>query len=171
MAKRHAHPAHQSQSRILQETEVYLMSIPLYLFVSKWGISDKTTTRRAQVDKGIAGPVWLVTSANLPFGWRSEGIVHFLYFFFNVTRWIPEAFKGASGRTEIFFNANPVFGMFFVWACHTYQFTPPIWGFALAFCFPFLWVDGWLFVQFFRLFWWVFAAALAYGSWWFFVNA
>jgi hypothetical protein len=171
MAKRHAHPAHQSQNRLLQETEVYMMSIVLYIFLSKWGISDKTSARRAQVDKGIVGPVKTVTSAQVPFGWQAEGLVHFLYFLFNVTRWMPGAFKGSTGRTEIFFNVNPVFGFFFVWACHVLKFTPENWQIACAFISPFVWVDGWLWVQVFRGLAWIFAAGLLYLSWWFVVNA
>ncbi len=171
MAKRHAHPAHKSQSRLLQETEVYLMSIVLYIFISKWGISDKTTTRRAQVDKGIVGPVKTVTSAQVPFGWQAEGFVHTLYFLFNVARWIPGAFKGATGRTEIFFNANPAFGLAFLYVCNTVDFAPGPWHVAFAFVSPFVWIDGWLWVQVFRGIAWVFAATLLYCTWWFIVNA
>lgn len=147
------------------------MSIVLYIFLSKWGISDKTSVRRAQVDKGIFGPVKTVTSAQVPFGWQAEGLVHFLYFLFNVTRWMPGAFKGSTGRTEIFFNVNPIFGFGFLWACHIWHFTPDYWQLGCAFVSPFFWVDGWLWVQVFRGLAWVLAGALLYMSWWFFTNA
>lgn len=171
MAKRHFHPAHQSQTRTFQETEVYLMCLILYVFFSKFGISDKTQTRRAQVDKGIAGPVWVVTSADAIFGWYAEGFVHTLYFLFNVRRWFPWAFKKSTGGTEIFFNVNPICGMLFLYTCHAYGFRPENWMIALAFFFPFIWLDGWIWVQVFRGFSWLFAAGMLYMSWWFFTNA
>lgn len=171
MAKRHAHPAHQSQNRLLQETDVYLMSIVLYIFLSKFGISDKTSVRRAQVDKGIVGPVSTIASAQVPFGWWAEGLVHTLYFLFNVTMWMPWAFKGSTGRTEIFFNANPIFGFAFLWGCHEVNFTPENWQIWCAFLSPFVWIDAWLWVQLFRGAAWIFAAALLYFSWWFISNA
>lgn len=171
MAKRHAHPAHQSQDRILQETEVYLMSIVLYVFISKFGISDKTTTRRAQVDKSIVGPVKTIACAQVPFGWQAEGFVHFLYFFFNVVRWVPSAFKGSTGRTELFLNANPAFGVVFLWCCHLSGIVPTPIAVAMAFVSPFIWIDGLIWLMLFRIATFVFAAGLAYGAWWFFCNA
>jgi len=171
MAKRHAHPAHQSQNRLLQETEVYMMSIVLFIFLSKFGISDKTARRRAEVDKGIVGPVKTVTSAQVLFGWQAEGLVHTLYFLFNVRRWMPWAFSGSTGATEIFFNANPIFGFAFLWGCHAVHFTPENWQIACAFVSPFVWVDGWLWVQLFRGLVFMFGAALLYGAWWFASNA
>lgn len=171
MAKRHAHPAHQSQNRLLQETEVYMMSIVLYIFLSKFGISDKTSTRRAQVDKGIIGPVATITSAQVPFGWQAEGLVHFLYFLFNVRRWMPWAFRKSTGGTEIFFNANPICGTLFLYSCHLAGIRPENWQIGLAFLFPFIWLDGWLWVQIFRGLSFALAVALLLGSWWFFKNA
>ena len=170
MAKRTS-PAHQSQNRILQETDVYLMSLILYIIISKWGISDKTSVRRAQVDKGIAGPVKTVTSCQVPFGRAAEGFVHTLYYLFNISRWFPGAFKGSTGRTELFLNVNIIFGCAFLWGCHSLGVKPGAWTTLFAFISPWFWVDGWLWVQVFRFSAWVFAAALLYGAYWFISNA
>lgn len=170
MARKSNHPAHQSQNRILQETEVYMMSIPLYLILSKWGISDKTKTRRAQIDKHIAGPVKTITSAQVPFGWQAEGLVHALYFWCNVRRWMPWAFK-VDGGTEIFVNMNPIFGFAFLWGCHKIGLQPENWQIASAFISPIIWVDGWIWVQVFRFLGWALAGVLLYGVWWFISNS
>lgn len=167
---RNNHPAHKSQNRILQETEVYLMSIPLYLVISKFGISDQTKTRRAQIDKVVAGPVKTITSAQVPFGWQAEGFVHVLYCWCNVRRWMPWAFN-VSGGTEIFFNINPIFGFAFVYACATFGLHPENWVIGMAFVSPFVWIDGWIFVQVFRFLGWALAGLLLWGAWWFFTNA
>jgi len=164
-------PAHKSTDRLLQETDIYLMSLVLYVFFSKCGISDKPSVRRAQVDKGIFGPVKTVTCAQIPFGKAAEGLVHTLYYLFNVSRWFPGAFAKASGRTEIFLNANPVCGFAFVWACHVSGSTPDPWLSACAFVSPFVWFDVWLWVQIFRFMGWALAIALAFGVYWFVTNS
>ena len=171
MAKRRSSPAHQSENRLLQETDIYLMSLVLYVFFSKCGISDKTSVRRAQVDKGIAGAVKTVTCAQVPFGKAAEGLVHTLYYLFNVSRWFPGAFARASGRTEIFLNANPVIGICFLWACNHYEYTPEIWQVCAVFVSPWVWIEAWVWVQIFRFMGWAFAAALAFGVYWFLENA
>ena len=147
------------------------MSLVLYVFFSKCGISDKTKLRRAQVDKGVFGPVKTVTSANIPFGKAAEGFVHTLYYLFNVSRWIPGAFRKASGRTEIFLNANPFFGCTFIWFCRHYGFAPNDLMVYAAFLSPFVWIEVWMWVQIFRFMGWAFAAALLWGAWWFFSNS
>ena len=164
-------PRHKSQERILQETDLYLMSLLLYIFISKCGISDKTSVRRAQVDKGIAGPVKTITSAQVPFGRAAEGFVYFLYFLFNISRWFPGAFKGSTGRTELFLNVNIIFGFAFLWGCHAVGFRPENWMIGCAFVSPIIWIDGFLWVQVFRFLGWVLAGLLFYGAVWFFQNA
>ena len=170
MAKRSS-PHHQSENRLLQETDLYLMSLVLYVFISKCGISDKTSVRRAQVDKGIAGPVKTITSAQVPFGKAAEGFVHTVYFLFNISRWFPGSFKGSTGRTELFLNVNLIFGFAFLWVCHVAKLNPENWQIGCAFVSPIVWIDGFLIIQFFRVFWWGFAGALLYGCYWFFTNA
>lgn len=170
MARKNSHPAHQSQNRILQQTEVYLMSPILYVIINKWGISDQTKTRRSQIDKAITGPVKTITSAQVPFGWQAEGFVHAVYFWCNVRRWFPFAFRVDCG-TELFFNANPIFGFAFLWCCHKTGYHPENWMIGCSFISPFIWLDGFLWVQVFRGLGWALAAGLAYGCWWFYTNS
>jgi len=170
MAKRSS-PAHQSENRLLQETVVYLMSLVLYVIFSKCGISDQPSIRRAQVDKGVFGPVKTVTCAQVPFGKMCEGFVHTIYYLFNVSRWFPGAFAKASGRTEIFLNANPVIGIAFLWACNHFNYTPNPLLVLAVFISPFIWLECWAWIQIFRFLGWAFAAALAFGVWWFISNS
>lgn len=164
------HPAHQSQKRLLQQAEIYLMSIILYVFVSKLGISDRTQERRSQVDKGITGPVKTVTSAQIPFAWQAEGFVHALYFWANVRRWFPWSFQFPGG-TEVFVNANPIFGGLFLWYCHKTGFVAENWMVWGAFLSPWIWFDGWMWVQLFRVMGWGAAIGIVCAVYWLLNNA
>lgn len=157
-------PSHASTSRIFGETHGYLMGCVVNPFKSKWGISDKPQIRRSQVDKDVAGPVYTVFSREILWGWGCEQLVHFLYHFQNAP------FKKGTGRTEWFLNFNPVFGGFVFWL--TWNYGAQIREFigvdlktqwavnALSFLFPFIWIDGWLWLVLFRLLGWAVALAL-----------
>lgn len=160
-------PSHASQGRLLGETGGYLMTAMLFPLKSKWGISDAEKLRRQQVDKGVFGPVYTVFSRVIMFGWTCEQFVHFIYHFQNA----PMS-KG-TGRSEWFWNFNPIFGsvfFFFTWnhAQEVYQACGVHikWYFnLLAYLFPYIWIDGLLWLLLFRLLGWATAVGLAYGTW------
>ncbi len=162
-------PAHKSQDRLLGETSGYLMGAVLYPLKSKWGISDKEKLRRAQVDKDVSGPVYTVFSREIIFGWTCEQLVHFIYHFQNA----PMS-KG-TGRTEWYYNLNPVFGTAFLWFTYNHGqyfealtgFKLSIWYNALAYLCPFIWIDGFLWLVLFRLIGWALAACLLFGIYYF----
>ena len=154
-------PAHRSQKRLLQETEAYLMGNLQYFWKSKWGISDRTKTRRAQVDKSTPGDVFVIMSRQIPFGWQAESWVHTLYF------WSNAPFKGKDGGTEWFLNINLIFGALFYWVFKYRGYEILVsetgidwWWYAVAAWSPWIWVDGLLWLIFFRLFWWAVAIGL-----------
>lgn len=131
-----------------------------YFWKSKWGISDRTKTRRTQVDKSTPGDVFVVMARDIPFGWQAESLVHSLYF------WSNAPFKGKDGGTEWFLNINLIFGSLFYWVFKYkgYEILASEtgidwWWYVVAAWSPWLWVDGLLWLIFFRLFWW----AVAFG--------
>lgn len=141
-------PAHGSQQRIMEHTYVYTMHSLLFFWKSKWGISDKPDLRRAGVDADVVGDVFfIIPPQRIPFGWRSEQFVHRLYSFQNA----PMS-KG-TGRTEWFLNFNPIIGATVIWASVSFSIPLPLWGYALALFSPVVWLDGLLWLLFFRAFW------------------
>ena len=147
-------PAHRSQNRLLGETGAYLFGSVLYFWKSKWGISDKTATRRAQVDKDVAGVVFCVFSREILFGWHCEQLVHRIYGALNAPM------KTGTGRSEWFVNVNLLLG--------TALFCGTVWEgivlnwywYALGFWTPFVWIEGLLWLLLFRFLNWCFAVAL-----------
>lgn len=160
-------PGHASTSRVFGETHGYLMGCVINPFKSKWGISDKPQIRRTQVDKAVAGPVYTIFSREILWGWMCEQTVHFLYHFQNAP------FSKGTGRTEWFINFNPVFGGFVFWL--TWNHGAELrelagislktqWGInAACFLFPFIWIDGLLWLLFFRLLGWGLAVGLLWA--------
>lgn len=149
-------PAHRSQGRLLGETGAYLFGSFLYFWKSKWGISDKTATRRAQVDKDVAGVVFCVFSREILFGWHCEQLVHWLY------QWQNAPMRKGTGRSEWFLNFNPCVFAVMLWltwrngALFDWYFYLPAW-------LPFVWLDGLLWLLLFRFLNWMFAVAMLWA--------
>jgi hypothetical protein len=162
-------PAHASQGRLFGQTGAYLMGSIIYPFRNKWGISDRADLRRAQVDKDVTGPVYTVFCREVFFGWTCEQFVHFAY------QWANAPIKKTTGGTEWYYNLNPVFGGFVLWLTWNYgiQIRGAIgvdlktqWCInALAFLCPFVWIDGLLWLVFFRLLGWGLCAGVGYMLW------
>lgn len=167
-------PAHASTSRFFGETHGYLMGCIINPFKSKWGISDKPQIRRAQVDKDVAGPVYTIFSMEILWGWMCEQTVHFLYHFQNAP------FEKGTGRTEWFWNFNPIFGgvMFWLTWNHGQELRELAgidlrtqWiGNGLCFLCPFIWIDGLVWLLFFRFLGWGLAAGLLWALIYFIIH-
>lgn len=149
-------PKHKSENRLLQETRVYLMSNFPVFWKSKFGISDNTTARRANVSDTTFGLVFTVLSFDLPFGKKLEGLVHWIY------RELNKPFRRGSGRTEWFLNINPLFGLFFVWLMWRTGLRPDWYVWALAFFTPFVWLEGLLWLLLFRFLGWALCVFLLF---------
>ena len=154
-------PAHRSQKRLLQETEAYLMGNVQYFWKSKWGISDRTKTRRTQVDESTPGDVFVVLCRQIPFGWQAESWVHSVYF------WSNAPFKGKDGGTEWFLNINLIVGGLFCYVFYYKGYEILLsehgirwWVYALVVWSPWVWLDGLFWLIFFRVFWWAVAIGL-----------
>lgn len=127
-------PAHQSQKRIMQLSSAYLFANFPYVFLNKWGISDKPQQRVTEVDKSTHGFVGKVAHFKIYFAWGCEQMVHFAYQWANI-----QMNRKASGKSEWFMTINPVvfaltyfaahhFGLKFRWEAMVYVFfSPPIW--------------------------------------------
>lgn len=153
-------PGHKSQGRLFGETQAYLMGSTVYPFRNKFGISDRTDLRRAQVDKDVKGPVYTVFSRVILFAWVCEQAVHFLY------QMQRAPMKKGTGRTEWFYTLNPVFGTALIWfSWHTGFYFWPV-AYVLGYCLPFVWVDGLIWLLAFRLSGWGLAAGMAWAIYW-----
>lgn len=153
-------PAHKSQKRILQQTEAYLMGNLQFFWKSKWGISDRTKTRRAQVDVSTPGAVYVIMKTQIPFGWQAEQFVHSLYSLINAP------FTGKDGGTEWFLNINVVTGGAFLYVFKFKGYEILVsetgidwWVYGVALWSPWVWLDGLFWLLFFWLFWVVVAVA------------
>lgn len=115
-----------------------------YFWKAKFGISDAPKLRRAQVDESTAGAVGVFLALPISFGWWAEQAVHGMYF------WANAPFAKGSGRSEWFVVLNPVFGSAFYFASRYAGISWPAWAYALAAFFPFVWIDGllWLLIFF-----------------------
>lgn len=153
-------PAHASQNRLFGQTEAYLMGVlgvnPIDWFRSKWGISDKTMARRAQVDKDVKGAVYVLFSRQILWGWTCEQFVHFVY----ALQHAP--MKKGTGRTEWYWNFNPVFGTAFLWATWRADLVFEWYWYVGGYLLPFVWIDGLLWLAFFRFLGWSLCGGLAY---------
>lgn len=168
-------PSHASQGRLFGETGGYLMTAMIHPLKSKWGISDAEKLRRAQVDKDISGPVYTVFSRVIMFGWTCEQFVHFIYHFQNAP------LEKGTGRTEWFYNFNPIFGGLCFWITWNYGLViherfditlKTIWMCNIpAFIFPYIWIDGLIWLLAFRLLGWAAAAGMAWGTWKLYISA
>lgn len=149
-----------------------MANLPL-AFMCKVGISDAPKKRVVEVDKTTHGWVFRVCSLPVVFAWQAEGAVRALYFWSNVGNIAPFLLRGASGRTEWHLNISPVFCCSVFWAgSHGLLFGAESGAvYALALFNPLVWIDGLLWVLFFRFLTWILIAALAFGAWWFFKNA
>lgn len=172
------HPAHPSQNRLLQQSWVYLLCNIPFIFMCKWGISDKPKTRVSQVDKSTIGDVKMVHSAGIPFAWQAEGLVRIMYCWSNVGNIAPFLLRGASGRTEWHLNINLIVGGAVWWFGSHMGMVAHCFGsdlnwrwYALVIFFPVVWLDGLLWILIFRALGWFAAAVLLYGAWWFIQNA
>jgi len=139
-------PGHQSQKRVLQETNVYLMSNFPFFMLNKFGISDHTAARRKNVSETTPGVVGTIWSANLAFGYMTEQWVHGLYKFQNVYFWT------GSGRTEWFVVFSPLVGCVTWYLDRRFGLDLSYKQMAFAFFTPFVWWDGLFWLLFFRAF-------------------
>ena len=137
-------PAHRSQERFLQRTQVYLMHNIPYFFLNKFGITDKTAQRQRSVSDTTPGFVFALFAPRLEFGWHLEQFIHRLYAFLNVHFWT------GSGRTEWVIVFNPIIGTLFAFYGSALIPVCPWWGYCLAYMLPFVWLDGllWLLIFF-----------------------
>lgn len=109
---------------------------PIDWFRSKWGISDKTAARRAQVDRDRPGMVYVLFSRPILWGWLCEQLVHFVYQLQNAP------FRKGTGRTEFFWNFNPIFGSAFLWFTWREGLIFDWYWYAGGYILPFVWIDG-----------------------------
>ena len=153
-------PAHASQGRIFGQTGGYLMGSIRYPFRNKWGISDATKLRRAQVDKDVAGAVYTIFGREILYGWVCEQFVHFIYQLQNAPM------KKGTGRTEWYRTFNPIFGSAFIWGTWQYGLEVEWYWKGLAYLCPFIWIDGLLWLILFRLLGWAFCGVLLWAIVW-----
>ena len=137
-------PSHASQGRLFGVTQLYLMGSWLNPLKSKCGISDSPNARRAQVDKDVAGAVYILFSRPVLFGWACEQFVHFIYHLQHAP------LKRGTGRTEWYWNFNPLIGTAFLAASVLNGWHTTWWAHWLAFFTPFIWLEGLLWVLTFR---------------------
>lgn len=138
-------PAHQSQSRLLQQTKVYVMhNFPIF-WLNKFGITDHAKARRKNVSETTPGYVFHLFAPTLEFGWHLEQFVHRLYQFQNVHFWT------GSGRTEWFWVFSPVTGSLFAIGANYFDIRVDLTYYVLAFFTPFIWWDGLLWLAIFWL--------------------
>lgn len=138
-------PAHQSQKRILQETQVYVMhNIPLF-WINKFGITDNTGARQRSVSETTKGFVFPVFAPTLAFGWECEQFVHALYAFQDI-----RLSKG-SGKQEWFLVFSPAVGTLVLLASNYLHFDLGWKVYTLAYFTPFVWWDGWFWLLVFSL--------------------
>ncbi len=153
-------PAHASQRRLFGQTNAYLMGVfglnPIDWFRSKWGISDKTTARRAQVDKDRPGVVYVLFSRQILWGWACEQLVHFFY------QLQHAPYRKGTGRTEFYWNFNPIFGSCFLYFTVRDGLVFEWYWYACGYLLPFVWIDGLLWLIFFRILGWALCCGLAY---------
>lgn len=141
--KKRSSPLHRSQQRIFEPTNAYLLGNIPYLFMCKWGITDKTKQRTANVDETTDGVVFCIASCDLLYGWECEQLVHRLYSAQNVV------LSKGSGRTEWFLNISPI--ALFLSILFTVYVTGDVlewWQYLTILFTPVIWLDGliWLIV-------------------------
>lgn len=136
-------PHHRSQRRVLGTTHGYQMANVPFLFLNKWGISDHTQKRRAEVDKSTDGAVFTILTLPLAWGYWCEQWVHWLYHPINV-----QMNRDASGKREWFMTVNPILFAALLWA--DWHFALHVGWMAKLFTFfsPPIWLDGllWLLI-------------------------
>lgn len=159
-------PSHASQGRLFGQTGAYLMGSVFHPYKNKWGISDRTDLRRAQVDKDVTGDVYTIFGRQIFYGWFCEQFVHFIY---QLQR---APMKNGSGRMEWYRTFNPIFGSLFLWFTWDFDFAGAEWYWKPiaqfnAYLSPFIWIDGLLWLVFFRLLGWAFCAGLVVFLLWF----
>lgn len=138
-------PAHVSQQRFLQATQVYVMhNIPIF-WLNKFGISDHSRARSRNVSETTAGYVFHLFAPTLEYGWHIEQFVHRFYKFQNVH------FLTGSGRTEWFVVFSPIVGTAVLILSFKYGISLTWKQYALAYFTPFVWLDGWLWLLIFWL--------------------
>jgi hypothetical protein len=138
-------PAHQSQKRLLQQTQVYLMHNIPFFWLNKFGITDYSKARRRNVSETTPGYVFYIFAPRLEFGWHLEQFIHRLYRFQNIHFWT------GSGRTEWFLVFSPATGILFAFGCNYFSIQPDWRLYVLAFFTPFVWWDGFLWLLIFSL--------------------
>lgn len=138
-------PAHQSQQRLLQQTQVYLMHNIPFFWLNKFGITDHSKARRRNVSETTPGYVFYIFAPRLEFGWHLEQFVHRLYQFQNVHFWT------GSGRTEWFWVFSPASAILFAIGCNYFALQVDWRLYVLAFFTPCVWWDGLLWLLIFSL--------------------
>ena len=148
-------PAHESQKRIFGETGAYLKCSLLNPHKNKWGITDKMEARRAQIDKDVPGPVYTIFGRTIMFGWLCEQFVHWLY------QKQRAPMKTGTGRLEWYYTFSPVFGASVCAVGYYLETVFPYWVYLVSFFQLWIWIDGLLWLLFFRLIGWLTCIGLA----------
>lgn len=120
-----------------------MTNIPVF-FLNKFGISDRTKSRRKTVSDTTFGAVFTVLSMNLAFGLAIEQLIHGLYRFQRVH------FSTGSGRTEWFLVFSPVVGSLILWANFKFAWNLTPKQLAFGYFTPFVWLDGLFWIIVFR---------------------
>jgi hypothetical protein len=134
-----------------------MMHSLLYFWKTKWGISDEPEVRRGSVDHDVEGDVFFIfPPQKIPFGWQAEQFVHRFYSLQNAPM------KKGTGRTEWYLNLNLIVGNAVIWYSIWIDTPFSNYTYGLAIFSPIIWLDGLLWMVFFRLFWWAVTAASLY---------
>lgn len=136
---------HKSEQRILQNTNVYLMANVPLVFLCKFGITDNQKARVKNVSETTPGKAFTLISLEVPFGYKFEQFIHSVYSWQNVRLW-----RG-SGKTEWFLTFSPVVGTVNIFLCALYGWDQPKEIWALLYIQPLVWLDGLLWLIFFKL--------------------
>jgi len=139
-----------------------MANFPLF-FITKFGISDTTKKRVKSVDETTPGSVFLLMSAELLYGYQAEQFVHSLYClqnWYNILRTVGlgRLWQG-SGHTEWFLNFSPIVGISVAYLNYRFHlglipedfFYSRYERLALFFFTPIFWLDGILWLLFFRV--------------------
>jgi len=141
-------PAHPSEKKFLQRVGLYHASNFPFFFLVKAGIGFKPESRLRNVSESTPGYVWpTATVEKMEFGKKCEWWIHWFYSYLNFPLWT------GSGRREWFVNLNPIVGgafTWFAWKSGTF-WNWDWWYYALAWSFPFLWLDYLIWMLFFRI--------------------
>lgn len=155
----HVSPSHASQRRIFGETGAYLNGSLFHPHKNKWGVGDKIERRRAQIDKDVPGPVYTIFGRTIMFGWLCEQFVHWLYQLQNAPM------ETGTGRLEWYYTFSPLFGSAVLFTCFKFGVVLPVWVYILSFFPLWVWLDGLLWLIFFRLVGWLACAGMAWLIW------